>query len=479
MNSSRPNPRPFGTGLLAQKTCPTARRTPKTVSAPALLGSLLFTLVLATGLAPAAQAQDVETDNAPSQAEQDAANGLPVEDVQTFAEVFERIKRTYVEQVDDKTLLRNAMRGMLSQLDPHSEYLDADAFQNLRESTEGEFSGVGIEVGLRDDQLTVIAPIDDTPAARAGVQPGDRIVAIDGTPTNNLSLQEAVDLMRGEAGTDIELLLLRDGEQEPRDVTLTRESIQSESVSSRLLEPGYGYLRISQFQSRTGEQTREALASLMKSGPLEGLVLDLRNNPGGVLSSAVDVADQFLSSGLVVYTKGRLADDDMRFTAHAKTTAPDVPLVVLINGGSASAAEIVAGALQDQGRAVLMGTRSFGKGSVQQVMPLGNGDGLKLTTARYYTPSGRSIQAEGIAPDVRVVRGRLEVEENSGFQLRESSLRGHLLNGDADQVLDDPDTPVAADDYQLGEALNLLKALNVVQRPRSGQSAKSGESATP
>lgn len=454
------------------KTRPLARRT--------LIGSLLLALVANVGVVTSAQAQtgsgqgERQTpSDAPSQAEQDAANGLPVEDVQTFAEVFERIKRTYVEQVDDKTLLRNAMRGMLSQLDPHSEYLDADAFQNLRETTEGEFSGVGIEVGLRDDQLTVIAPIDDTPAARAGVQPGDRIVAIDGTPTNNLSLQEAVDLMRGDTGTDIELTLLRGDEQETREVTLTRESIQSESVSSRLLEPGYGYLRISQFQSRTGDQTRSALNTLSESGPLNGLVLDLRNNPGGVLSSAVDVADQFLSSGLVVYTKGRLPDDDMRFTAHSQTTSPDLPLVVLINGGSASAAEIVAGALQDQSRGVLMGTRSFGKGSVQQVMPLGNGDGLKLTTARYYTPSGRSIQAEGITPDVRVVRGRLEVEENSGLQLRESSLRGHLLNGDPAAASDNPDTPVAADDYQLSEALNLLKALNVVQRPRAGQATQS------
>jgi len=433
-----------------------------------LAGSLLLVFAVA-GLAPAVQAQ---SDAASQTTGQDAASDLPIEDVQTFAEVFERIKRAYVEEVDDKTLLRNAMRGMLSQLDPHSEYLDADAFEALRETTEGEFSGVGIEVGLRDGQLTVIAPIDDTPAARAGIQPGDRIVAIDGTPTDNLTLQEAVDLMRGDPGTEIELTLLRGNEQEPRELTLERESIQSESVSSRLLEPGYGYLRISQFQSRTGPQTREALESLSAKQPLNGLVLDLRNNPGGVLSSAVEVADQFLSSGLVVYTKGRLADDDMRFTAHADTTAPEVPLVVLINGGSASAAEIVAGALQDQHRAVLMGTRSFGKGSVQQVLPLGNGDGLKLTTARYYTPSGRSIQAEGITPDVHVVRGRLEVDDHAGFQLRESNLRGHLLNANPSEALDNADTPIAADDYQLSEALNLLKALNVVQRPQ-------GERATP
>ncbi|WP_223160931.1 S41 family peptidase [Salinicola aestuarinus] len=394
-------------------------------------------------------------------------SGLPVEDVQTFAEVFERIKRAYVEEVDDTTLLRNAMRGMLSELDPHSAYLDADAFDALRESTEGEFSGIGIEVGLRDDQLTVIAPIDDTPAARAGIQPGDRILAIDGTPTDSLTLQEAVELMRGEAGSELELTLLRGSEQEPRSVTLDRESIRSESVTSRLLEPGFGYLRISQFQSRTGEETQEALEALMADGALDGLVLDLRNNPGGVLSSATDVADAFLNSGLIVYTEGRLGSDDMRFTANAATVAPDVPMVVLINGGSASAAEIVAGALKDQRRAVLMGTQTFGKGSVQQVLPLGNGDGLKLTTARYYTPSGRSIQAEGISPDVRVVRGRLEVEDGADFQLRESDLRGHLINADGDTARRPDGTPVAADDYQLGEALNLLKALNVIQRPQA------------
>ncbi|MCE3027859.1 S41 family peptidase [Salinicola sp. DM10] len=414
----------------------------------------------------------------PAATRQPADDDLPVKDVQTFAEVFERIKRAYVEEVDDKTLLRNAMRGMLSQLDPHSEYLDADAFEALRETTEGEFSGVGIEVGLRDDQLTVISPIDDTPAAKAGIQPGDRIVAIDGTPTENLTLQEAVDLMRGDPGSHIQLTILRDSEQTPRTFDLQRESIQSESVTQRELEPGYGYLRISQFQSRTGDQTREALAALTAKGPLKGLVLDLRNNPGGVLSSATEVADQFLSSGLIVYTKGRLVDDDMRFTAHAATLAPDVPLVVLINGGSASAAEIVAGALQDQQRAVLMGTQSFGKGSVQQVLPLGNGDGLKLTTARYYTPSGRSIQAEGITPDVRVVRGRLEVDDTPGFQLRESDLRGHLQNASPSAQRNAPETPIAANDYQLSEALNLLKALNVVHSARASAKPSAAERET-
>ncbi|MDV6318361.1 S41 family peptidase [Chromohalobacter sp. HP20-39] len=394
-------------------------------------------------------------------------DALPVEDVQTFAEVFERIKRAYVDEVDDTTLMRNAMRGMLGELDPHSAYLDKEAFQALRETTEGEFSGVGIEVGIQDGQLTIISPLDGTPAARAGLQAQDRILLINDTPTESLSLQEAVDMMRGKEGTELQLTILRQGEDAPREVTLTRETIQTESVKHEMLAPGYGYLRISQFQSRTGEQARDAIAALREEGKLKGLVLDLRNNPGGVLDSAVDVADLFLDSGLIVYTEGRLPDSDMRFSASSQTIAPDVPMVVLINGGSASAAEIVAGALQDQQRAVLMGTESFGKGSVQQVLPLPNGDGLKLTTALYYTPDGRSIQAQGIAPDIEVVRGRLEVAEGNGFNIRESDLENHLRNINGQAENEPQGASLAESDYQLGEALNLLKALNVLPRTQS------------
>ncbi|MGQ4877957.1 S41 family peptidase [Billgrantia sp. LNSP4103-1] len=392
-----------------------------------------------------------------------AEDELPLEDIQTFAEVFERIKRAYVEEVDDSTLLRNAMRGMLSELDPHSAYLDRDEFQSLRESTEGEFGGIGIEVGLEDGRLTVITPIDDTPASRAGLQARDVILAIDDTPTERLSLQEAVTLMRGEPGSQISMTILRSGEDAPLDVTLTREVIRTESVRSELLETGYGYLRVSQFQSRTGEQVSNAIRRLERDGALQGLILDLRNNPGGVLQSAVAVADAFLESGLVVYTEGRLPDTEMRFSASRETVAPDVPLVVLINGGSASAAEIVAGALQDQRRGVIMGTESFGKGSVQQVMPLGNGEGLKLTTALYYTPNGRSIQALGIEPDVTVVRGRVEVTENSR-QLREADLEGHLRSRSEPRLASGELADRLREDYQLGEALNLLKALNVLER---------------
>jgi carboxyl-terminal processing protease len=394
---------------------------------------------------------------------QPATEALPVEDIQTFAEVFERIKRAYVEEVDDATLLRNAMRGMLSELDPHSAYLDEEEYRSLRESTEGEFGGVGIEVGMQDGQLTVITPIDDTPASRAGLESQDAILRIDDTPTDRLSLQEAVDLMRGDPGTEIRLTILREDEQAPRTFTLTREVIRTESVRSDLLEPGYGYLRISQFQNRTGDQVEDALADMKKEGELKGLVLDLRNNPGGVLQAAVAVADAFLDEGLIVYTEGRLPNTGMRFSAGAETAAPDVPLVVLINGGSASAAEIVAGAIQDQRRGVVMGTESFGKGSVQQVMPLPNGEGLKLTTALYFTPGGRSIQALGIEPDVEVVRGRLEIADRDDRGVREADLEGHLGAGGKPRQRGEVSERLR-EDYQLGEALNLLKALNVLGR---------------
>lgn len=386
---------------------------------------------------------------------------LPVAEIQAFAEVFERIKRAYVDEVDDATLLRNAMRGMLNELDPHSAYLDAKAFRDLQESTSGEFGGVGVEIGKRDGQLMVITPLDDTPAARAGIMARDAILRINDTPTEGLSLQEVLELMRGDPGTELELTILREGESAPRNLTLEREIIRTRSVKHDLLAPGYGYLRISQFQAGTGKQVREALETLAATGELKGLVLDLRNNPGGVLQAAVDVADSFLESGLIVYTEGRLPDTDQSFSASSTTAAPDLPLVVLINDGSASAAEIVAGAIQDQRRGVVMGTESFGKGSVQQLIPLGDGEGLKLTTALYYTPSGRSIQAQGITPDVEVVRGRLEIAAGSSLRVREADLEGHLKGND-----EDPEQNVLStrlrDDYQLGEALNLLKALDVL-----------------
>ena len=319
------------------------------------------------------------------------SEALPLEDLRTFAEVLERIKTAYVEPIDDKTLFENAIKGMLSNLDPHSSYLDPDAFRELQESTSGEFGGLGIEVGLDDGVLQVIAPIDDTPAAAAGLEAKDLIIKIDDQPTKGLSLMEAVEKMRGKPGTTIRLTNSRES-RKPFEVTLQRAIIKSQSVKSELLDDGYGFIRISQFQVNTGTDVAKALASLKKENkgqPLKGLILDLRNNPGGILQAAVEVADHFLDSGLIVYTKGRLANAELRFSATGVNTSADVPMVVLINGGSASASEIVAGALQDHKRAVVMGTDSFGKGSVQTVLPLNNDRALKLTTALYYTPKGR------------------------------------------------------------------------------------------
>ncbi|WP_299261015.1 S41 family peptidase [uncultured Kushneria sp.] len=448
----------LSSALLLTLPAPAAEPTPDTAPAESTPEN--------TPVAPA------DSDDAANDAESEAAaqSGLPLEDIQALAQVFERIKQAYVDDVDDKTLLRNAMRGMLEGLDPHSNYLDEDAFRTLHEMTEGEFGGIGIEVGQEDNQLMVISPIDNTPASKAGLQPRDLIIEIDGKSTDGMSLEEAVDMMRGDPGSKIDLTLLREGAEAPINVSLERDNIQAASVNSRMLSPGYGYLRISQFQENTAEETGKAIAALKKQAGddgLSGVVLDLRNNPGGLLEGAVNVADLFLDSGLVVYTKGRLKDSDMQFEANAETALPKPPMVVLINGGSASAAEIVAGALQDHHRAVVLGTESFGKGSVQSVMPLDDTTGIKLTTALYYTPGGRSIQAEGIEPDVTVQRGRLELEKG-GFEIREANLRGHLQNARGESEQDKaalPDSPVAADDYQLGEALNLLRGINVFQQP--------------
>jgi carboxyl-terminal processing protease len=401
-----------------------------------------------------------------------AVNGkapLPLDELRTFAEVLDRIKSAYVEPVDDKTLLENAIKGMLSNLDPHSAYLEPEDFQELQESTSGEFGGLGIEVGSEDGFVKVVSPIDDTPASKAGIQPGDLIVKIDGQPTKGITLMEAVDKMRGKAGSKIVLTLVRDGSQ-PFDVELTRAAIKVKSVKSQLLDKSYGYLRITQFQVNTGEEVGKALAKLRKEndGRLSGLILDLRNNPGGVLQSAVEVSDHFLRKGLIVYTKGRIANSELRFSADPADASEGVPLVVLINGGSASAAEIVAGALQDHKRGVLMGTDSFGKGSVQTVLPLNNDRALKLTTALYYTPNGRSIQAQGIVPDIEVARAKV-TREQDGESFKEADLAGHLGNGNGGA--DRPSSGKAKsqqprpqdDDFQLSQALNLLKGLNVTR----------------
>ena len=394
-----------------------------------------------------------------------AESDLPLDELQRFTEIYERIQRDYVESVDDERLIRNAIRGMLSGLDPHSAYLDQSAYQRLQEGTRGEFGGLGLEVGTEDGLIKVIAPIDGTPAEAADIRPGDLIIRIDGQSVKGLDLQAAVERMRGETGTAVTLGILRDGAEGPIEVTLERAVIQVDSVRARMLDGDFGYLRISQFQSRTGEDVLEAVDRLNhEAGPLGGLVLDLRNNPGGVLDAAVAVTDAFLSSGQVVSTNGRVDRSREAFTATPNDALNGAPLVVLVNAGSASAAEIVAGALQDHQRAVIMGESTFGKGSVQTVLPLRNGDAVKLTTARYYTPDGRSIQAEGIQPDVEVANLRVSDAGGNPARLRESDLPRHL-RGDADEAEssgDAPSSPLATRDYALAEALNLLKGLTIL-----------------
>ena len=394
---------------------------------------------------------------------------LPLEDLRTFTEVFAKIKNDYVEPIDDKTLLENAIRGMLSGLDPHSTYLVPDDYQDLQAGTSGEFGGLGIEVGMEDGFVKVIAPIDDTPAQRAGVEAGDLIIRLDDVPVKGMALPDAVNVMRGKPGTDIVLTIVREGTDRPIRITITRDVIQVTSVRSRPLEPGYGYVRISQFQTRTGESLREAVDKLRGEADdtLKGLVLDLRNNPGGVLSAAVAVSDAFLDSGTIVYTEGRMDDAELTFSAKGSDILDGVPIVVLVNGGSASASEIVAGALQDHRRAVIMGEKTFGKGSVQTILPMDNGSALKLTTARYYTPSGTSIQARGIVPDITLERMRVSRIDTGGGRVQEADLAGHLEGGEEEEGLDaarraDGEMPLAQRDFALHEALNLLKGLHIL-----------------
>ncbi|WJW75551.1 S41 family peptidase [Thiohalobacter sp. IOR34] len=391
---------------------------------------------------------------------------LPLEELRAFSDVFARIKSDYVEPVEDKQLLENAIRGMLSGLDPHSAYLDPEQFRELQVGTSGEFGGLGIEVGMEDGFVKVIAPIDDTPAQRAGVQAGDLIIRLDDTPVKGMSLNDAVKIMRGKPGTDITLTIVREGEEKPLKITITRAIIKVRSVKSRVLEPGFGYVRISQFQAKTADGLLRAINKLQKEeGQLKGLVLDLRNNPGGVLNGAVSVSDAFLDKGLIVYTEGRVADSRLRFNATPGDVLKGAPLVVLVNQGSASASEIVAGALQDHKRAILVGKQTFGKGSVQTIIPLSGGTAVKLTTARYYTPSGRSIQAEGIKPDIELENVRVAAVESAFKPIKEADLSRHLENGNAKNGKKQPKkakkASLAKSDYQLYEALNLLKGLAI------------------
>ena len=403
----------------------------------------------------------------PALDQQARQQGVPVDELRAFAEVMERIRGAYIEQIDDRELLESAIRGMLYELDPHSSYLTPDQFDDLQVTTTGEFGGLGIEVTMEDGFVKVVTPVDDSPASKAGIQAGDLILKIDDTFVKGLSLGEAVELMRGEVGSEIELMVLSEGEENPRQVTLKRDKIQMHSVKSRLLEPGLGYVRISQFQNNTGSDTAKALKKLAAEGALKGLIMDLRNNPGGVLGGAVEVADLFLDEGLVVYTEGRQPGSRSEFKAKPGDQLAGVPLVVLVNGGSASASEIVAGALQDQHRAIVVGNRTFGKGSVQTVLPLSKDRALKLTTARYYTPNGRSIQAEGIEPDISVdVVTRLEVREDQ--QVREADLPRHLDNENGEHKSSEKPRSLAQEDYALAQALSVLKGVVLAQTGRAG-----------
>ena len=403
---------------------------------------------------------------------------IPLEDIRSLSEVFGKVKQHYVEDIEDKVLLENAIRGLLTGLDPHSAYLDKDAFTELREGTSGEFGGLGIVVGMKDGFVNVISPIDDTPAERAGVKSGDLIIRLDDKNVKGMTLEDAVSIMRGKPNTDIELTIVREGADKPLKIEITRAIIKIQSVRSKTLDKGFGYIRVSAFQERTGADLRKAISKLKKANDkkLKGLVLDLRNNPGGLLSAAVEVSDAFLEGGTVVSIKGRDESNTTTYSAKGLDLINEAPIVVLINGGSASASEIVAGALQDHKRAIIMGTLSFGKASVQTVVPLGNGSALKLTTARYYTPSGASIQAKGITPDIVLDDVKVSKAEDNGFKrTKEKDLTGHLENGDSEKKSKnkksnkndkDDKLVLAKDDYALYEALNLLKGLDLVNSLR-------------
>jgi carboxyl-terminal processing protease len=401
------------------------------------------------------------------------------ENLQIFSDVLDIVKENYVQEVESKELVEGAISGMLRTLDPHSSYLDPDAYKELQVETKGSFGGIGIEITVRDGVLTVVSPLEGTPAYELGIQAGDQILRVDGETTKEMTLMEAVKKMRGPKGTNVVLTIMREEFTKPQDFVITRDTIAIRSVRSKTLEPGYGYIRLSQFQSSTARDLRKEIAKLEKENKsLKGLILDLRNNPGGLLDQAVKVSDEFLNEGLIVYTGGRLKSQDMRFEAHMNTKPHAYPIVVLVNEGSASAAEIVAGALQDHKRAVVVGVKTFGKGSVQTVMPLRNGAALRLTTALYYTPNGRSIQAKGIEPDIvveRVLPGRIEDDGHGSKAIREEDLKNHMDGGNEEVSDNKPDSDQRSTikeeltkDNQLARALDVLKSWEILSQMKYG-----------
>lgn len=431
----------------------------------ASLKSLLLGTVCALTFAFAAPTYAQQAEKAaPEEAAEPVSKGDIYQQLNLFGDVFERVRLQYVDETPDKELVENAINGMLTALDPHSSYLNAERFEDMQVQTRGEFGGLGIEVTMENGYVKVVSPIDDTPAARAGMQAGDFITKIDGEAVLGLTLSEAVDKMRGKVGTEIKLEVRREGEPEALNIALIRDIIKITSVKSRT-EGNAGYIRITTFSQNTTPGLKKAVKEIKKDlgDNLIGYVLDLRNNPGGLLDQAIEVSDAFLEKGEIVSTRGRNEQDTKRDNATAGDIFDGKPVVVLINGGSASASEIVAGALQDHKRAIIMGTKSFGKGSVQTVMPLPGYGAMRLTTARYYTPSGRSIQAQGIEPDIIVDLARIEAIDETG-RTRESDLRGALINPDGEDkkaLKEDKEEAEANKDYQLTRALDLLSGLSL------------------
>lgn len=401
---------------------------------------------------------------------------LPLEDLRVFTKAYEHIRSSYIEEIDDRTLLEYAIRGMLDELDPHSAFLDASSFDDLQVHTSGEFGGLGIEVGIEDGFVKVISPIDDTPAQKAGVEAGDLIIKINGTSVKGITLSEAVEKMRGLPGTDITLTIVRKDVDQPFDLVLTRDKIKVRSVRSDIIEHDYAYLRVAQFQVRTGKDLATEIGKLQKINPdLKGVILDLRNNPGGVLMASVEVADLFLNEGLIVYTEGRMNDANTQYSASEGDAVDGLPMVVLINGGSASASEIVAGALQDHKRALVLGTQSFGKGSVQTVISITEDRAIKMTTALYFTPSGRSIQAQGIVPDIEVERVKITAVQPRA-EIAEADLTGHIKNAKGGQEVKASDrknkNELHERDSQLYEAVNILRGLHLFHQAQKEQTEK-------
>lgn len=410
------------------------------------------------------------------------------EQLRIFADVLEKIQQNYVEKVDMQSLIYGAIDGMLKTLDAHSSFLRPDLYKELQVETKGSFGGLGIEITIRDGILTIVSPIEDTPAFRAGLQAGDRIIKIGGEPTKGMSLFEAVKKMRGKKGTKIDLTIFREGVDEPFDVAIVRDVIKINSVKAKVIDEDLGYIRITQFQEKTGKELKKQLHKIESEneGGLKGLILDLRNNPGGLLDQAVEVADEFIDSGKIVYTDGRMKSQKMEFRAHPQADKHDYPMICLVNGGSASASEIVAGALQDHRRAVILGTRTFGKGSVQTIIPLPDGSGLKLTTAKYYTPNGRMIQAKGIEPDIEVSNLVHETGRPLRF-LREKDLERHLENqggglegGKAPPESEENEAESKEDkDIQLTRAVDILKSWSIFEQMQQKSRAVAMENASP